>query len=349
MIALIMAGGIGSRFWPLSRKTLPKQYLNITSDKSMIRTTAERLLPRIDWEDIHVVTSADQVRLVKNNLPELPLNNIIVEPFGRNTAPCIALSTYCLEKRYAGDEVMIVLPADHDISDQKSFLDSLDVAESAAKKENLVTFGIEPDYPATGYGYIEKGELYETGMFHVKQFKEKPDRETAENFIASGQYLWNSGMFAWRIDTIRKQFRALLPRIDELLHMIQERRDNGCFNIDEIYEQMPKIPIDIGIMEQAQNRIVIPISIGWSDVGGWRALFEISDKDENGNVIIGENVMLDTNDCYIRSKKLVATIDLSGLAIIDTDDVILISKMDSTERVKELREKLDHGASSKYL
>ena len=348
MIALIMAGGIGSRFWPLSRKTNPKQYLNILGEKSMIRLTAERLLPLIDWDDIHVVTSEDQVQLVKQHLPELPHSNIIVEPFGRNTAPCIALSAFELGRKYQGNEVMIVLPADHDIKDRDRFLQSLRDAQKIADQGNLVTFGIEPDYPATGYGYIEKGDAHETGVFHVKQFKEKPDRETAEEFLESGNYLWNSGMFCWRIDTIRKQFRILLPRIESLLQEIQEKRKNGCFDISDTYRKMPKIPIDIGIMEQAEKRFVIPVSYGWSDVGGWRALYEMSEKDSRENVTRGDVVSLDTEKCYIRSKRLVATIDVSDLVIVETDDAILISKMDSSERVKEIQEEIERRVASKY-
>ncbi len=348
MIALIMAGGIGSRFWPLSRKSNPKQFLKIFGEKSMIRMTAERLLPLIEWDDIHVVTSADQVKLVKEHLPEMPHDNIIVEPFGRNTAPCIALSALQLGRRYAGNEIMVVLPADHYIRDNRAFLVSLELAKKAALAENLVTFGIEPDYPATGYGYIEKGEAYGNGMFHVKQFKEKPDRETAEAFLESGNYLWNSGMFCWRIDTIRKQFQTLLPRIESLLMEIHNHRKDSNFDIAGTYLKMPKIPIDIGIMEQAEKRIVIPVSYGWSDVGSWRALYDLSNKNDFGNAFEGDTIGLDIRNCFIRSKRLVAAIDISDLVIVETDDAILVSKMDSCERVKEIQEELERRVASKY-
>ncbi len=349
MIALIMAGGIGSRFWPLSRKSNPKQYLNIFSDKSMIRLTAERLLPLIDWKDIYVVTSDDQKELVSTHLPEMPVENIIIEPFGRNTAPCIGLSALYLAGKYPSDEVMTVLPADHFIRDEEAFLNSLKLAEVAAKQENLVTFGIEPEYPATGYGYIEKGETWRENMFHVKQFKEKPDHDTAVEFLESGNYLWNSGMFAWRIDTIREHFQRLLPRLEELLIQIQSRWSKSQSGISDIYETMPKIPVDIGIMEQAHKRIVIPVSYGWSDVGSWRALYDLLKKDDDGNVESGEVISLNTKNCYVRSKRLIATIDLENLVIVETDDTILISKKDSAEKVKEIQQLLEKRGTSKYL
>jgi len=269
MIALIMAGGIGSRFWPLSRESNPKQFLKIVSEKSMIQMTVERLLPEIKIEDIFIVTSASQTKLVKEHLPALPEENIIIEPFGMNTAPCIALSTVYLSRKYDSEEKMIVLAADHLIENTTEFLRSLKIAATAAEEDYLVTFGIKPNYPATGYGYIEAGRKISDEMFYVKQFKEKPDLKTAEEFLKAGNFYWNSGMFAWKLKTILSAYKNYLPQVFELLEKISRKwEDFGLkADISQEYALMPKLPVDIGIMEKAEKRIVIPVDYGWNDVG----------------------------------------------------------------------------------
>ena len=278
MIALIMAGGIGSRFWPLSRESNPKQFLKIVSEKSMIQMTVERLLPEIKIEDIFIVTSASQTKLVKEHLPALPEENIIIEPFGMNTAPCIALSTVYLSRKYDSEEKMIVLAADHLIENTTEFLRSLKIAATAAEEDYLVTFGIKPNYPATGYGYIEAGRKISDEMFYVKQFKEKPDLKTAEEFLKAGNFYWNSGMFAWKLKTILSAYKNYLPQVFELLEKISRKwEDFGLkADISQEYALMPKLPVDIGIMEKAEKRIVIPVDYGWKDVGSWKALYDIS-------------------------------------------------------------------------
>ncbi|HQP84506.1 MAG TPA: mannose-1-phosphate guanylyltransferase, partial [Candidatus Syntrophosphaera thermopropionivorans] len=211
MIALIMAGGSGTRFWPLSRASLPKQYLRILGDKSMLQLTFERLETLVPPEKVYVVTSSSQAILVKEHLPELPPENIIIEPFGMNTAPCIALSVEYLSALYNENETMVVLPADHIIKDTDAFIAALKKAETAAQKGMLITFGIVPDYPATGYGYIEKGEELEEGIFSVKQFKEKPELDTAKEFLRQGTFFWNSGIFCWTLSSIHKALKEFLP------------------------------------------------------------------------------------------------------------------------------------------
>jgi mannose-1-phosphate guanylyltransferase len=344
-----MAGGIGTRFWPLSRKKNPKQYLKIVSEKSMIQMTVERLLSKIAMNDIYVVTSSDQAELVQRELPHLPLKNIIIEPFGRNTAPCIALSALYLSKSYPQDELMFVLPADHVVQDVDKFLNYLEIGVVAAEESNLVTFGIEPEYPATGYGYIEAAEKYSDTMFNVKQFKEKPDLETAKQFIKEGNFFWNSGMFLWRIDTILKSFEKYLPKISELLENISEKWVLNNTDITAEYEQMPKIPIDIGIMEQAKKRIVVPVNFGWSDVGGWKALYDISEKDESQNVFKTNCTELNSKGCLVISNKKVALIDVDDLVVVDSEDAILITKKDSSEKVKNIVSILEEKKEDKYL
>ncbi len=351
MIALIMAGGIGTRFWPLSRKTNPKQFLNIISEDSMLQMTVKRLHAKIKIEDIYIVTASSQVELTRKHLPCLPQENIIIEPFGMNTAPCIALSAQYLARKYSKTVKMIVLPADHLIALNDGFLASLEIGEDAADKNNLVTFGIKPDYPATGYGYIEAGKKIEQKMFYVKQFKEKPDLATAKQFLSSGNFFWNSGMFMWKIETILNAYKEYLPKVAQVLKKINARwdKDGLSADISSEYAQMPKIPVDIGIMEQAEKRIVIPVDYRWSDVGSWKALYKISDKDENNNVINCEYEAIDSNNNYINSKKFVALIGVDDLVVVESEDALLITKIDRSEDVKTIVEKLKKEGKEELL
>ncbi|OQY39529.1 MAG: mannose-1-phosphate guanylyltransferase [Candidatus Cloacimonetes bacterium 4572_65] len=338
MIAVIMAGGSGTRFWPQSRKVQPKQFLDVVGEKSMIRLTMDRLLEKLDKEKIYVVTAASQVDLVKEHLPELPIKNIIAEPFGMNTAPCIGLS-YAYVKRFAQpNELMVVLPADHIIAKIDAFNENMKRSEIPASQGHLVTFGIIPTYPATGYGYIEAGEKVNDFSMNVTRFKEKPDYSTAQSFLKAGNFFWNSGMFAWTIETIENNFRSCLPEVTTILDEISQLWDSegeGA-DISDLYAKMPRIPVDIGIMEKAEKRVVIPVDLGWSDVGSWRALADISESDENSNTIDTENFVLDSKGNYIRSKKFVALIGVEDLVLVETDDAILLAKKDRAEDVKKV-------------
>jgi mannose-1-phosphate guanylyltransferase len=344
MIALIMAGGIGTRFWPLSRKSNPKQFLKIISEVSMIQMTVKRLTPSIKMEDIYIVTASSQVELTKKNLPDLPEENIIIEPFGMNTAPCLALSASYLARKYDKSEKMIILPADHLIASKDEFLASLEIGERSAELDNLVTFGIKPNYPATGYGYIEAGPKIDDLRFNVKQFKEKPDLETAEQFLNSGNFFWNSGMFMWKIETILNAYRSYLPKVAEILENINIRwnEDGLTANISSEYALMPKIPVDIGIMEQAEKRVVIPVDYGWSDVGSWKALYDISEKDENGNVLNCDFEIINSQNNYVNSKKFVSLIGVKNLVVVESENALLITDKDHSEDVKKIVEKLGH-------
>ena len=351
MIALIMAGGIGTRFWPLSSESKPKQYLKIVSEKSMIRMTVERLLPKIDIKDIFIVTGKSQVKLVKEHLPELPFENIIIEPFGMNTAPCIALSAKYLSRIYDPKEKMIVLAADHLIKNEKEFLRTLEVAEISVDQDNLVTFGIKPDYPATGYGYVEAGKKVAEEMFEVNRFKEKPDPETAKEFFKAGNFFWNSGMFAWKIETILKTYQDHLPKVISLLEKIALKWENSGIDADisPEFSQMPKLPVDIGIMEKAEKRIIIPVDYGWSDVGSWKALYDVSEKDENQNVLKCKNMILNSKENYIYSDKLVTLIGVENLVVVETENVLLISSKDKSEDVKKIVNRLKEEKKAEYL
>jgi mannose-1-phosphate guanylyltransferase len=338
MVALIMAGGTGTRFWPVSRKSRPKQFLKISGDKSMIQLTVERVQGAVSMDKIYIVTAQSQVELVRQHLPALPVENIIIEPFGMNTAPCIGLSLAYLHGRIAPDESILVLPADHVIKDKEKFLASLKTAEQPAAEGNLVTFGIVPDYPATGYGYIEAGEQQAEGIFSVKRFKEKPDLETAQAFLQQGNFFWNSGMFYWKYDVIYQAFEEYLPQVASLLEEIRFiwKHQGAQANIVDIYAKMPKLPIDIGIMEKAEKRSVIPVDYGWSDVGSWKALADISSTDENGNYLPGKHIALDAKNNYINSDKFVSLIGVDNLVVIETEDAILVTTKDRSEDVKKV-------------
>ncbi|HBM16613.1 MAG TPA: mannose-1-phosphate guanylyltransferase [Lentisphaeria bacterium] len=350
MIGLIMAGGSGKRFWPLSRQKFPKQFLKITSDLSMIEMTFNRMLGKINRKDIYVVTAASQAKLVKENIPGIADENIIIEPQGMNTAPCIALSMQYLAEKYDKREIVFIGGADYEILDTQGFLDSLEPGEMSAKLGNLVTFGIKPAYPATGYGYVEGGDLAKYGL-KVKNFKEKPDEETAKAFLTAGNYFWNSGMFMWTLEEIFTAYSNFLPKVFSLMKEISSIWKLKGYNADisEQYARMPKMPVDIGIMEQAENRIVIPVDYGWSDVGGWKALYEISKKDFNGNVVKGENFSLASSGNYINSGKYVAMLGVKNLVVVETDDVLLIADMDKSESVKEVVIELGKNEQRKNL
>jgi len=348
MIGLIMAGGSGKRFWPLSRQEFPKQFLKITSEISMIEMTFNRLLKRIKREDIFVVTSASQVHLIKENISGISSENIIIEPVGMNTAPAIALSMKYLADRYNGNEVVFIVGSDYEIRDLNCFITSLEPAERAALQGNFVTFGIKPEYPSTGYGYIEAGERAEFG-FKVKNFKEKPDKATAAAFLKAGNYYWNSGMFMWKLGTILQAYSKCLPKVYFLIEDIGNiwKREGYKADIAKSYSKMPRIPVDIGIMEQVENRIVIPVDYGWSDVGSWKSLYEISEKDSSGNVLKCDNFNLDSSCNYVYSNKYVALFGVKNLVVVDTNDVLLIADMDKSENVKDIVSALEKDSRKK--
>jgi mannose-1-phosphate guanylyltransferase len=351
MIALIMAGGAGTRFWPLSRNQFPKQFLTVVANKSMIRLTVDRLLKKIPVERIFIVTAMSQVELICEHIPELPIENIIIEPFGMNTAPCIALSVNYIKRLYNDKETLMVLPSDHVIRREDLFIKSLELAEIPAKDGYLVTFGIIPNYPATGYGYIEAAEMYTEGLYHVRQFKEKPDLDTARQFLGKGGFYWNSGMFYWELATISRMYEKLQPQIAEILAAIDHKWNEEGLDADisELYAKMPRIPVDIGIMEKADKRIVIPVSYDWSDVGSWRALSEISVTDECGNTINSEHMEINSRNNYVYTDKFTALIGIEGIVVIETQDAILVARKEDSEEVKKIVEKLQKEGKQELL
>lgn len=354
LTALIMAGGRGERFWPKSRKNMPKQFLVLTDDgKTMIQLTVERILPLVNIDDIYIVTNRDYKKLVKNQLPDLPEQNILCEPEGKNTAPCIGLGAVHIANKYE-DAVMMVLPADHLIKYNKMFIDVLkDSIQIAEEKNNLVTIGITPSYPETGYGYIKfNTNRCENIGYSVDKFVEKPNFETAKEYLATGEYLWNSGMFIWKVSSILNNMRVIMPDMYEGLMNIKEtigtERENR--SLVEEYSKFESQSIDCGIMEKADNIYILPGTFGWDDVGSWNAISRIRKTDEKGNVINGNIISIDTKNCIIEGgNKLIAAIGLDNLIIVDAEDALLLCDKDSTNGIKELLENIKINRRNEYL
>lgn len=352
--ALIMAGGKGERFWPRSRTSNPKQFLCLTDDgKTMIQQTVDRILPLVDIEDIYIATNANYKELVKQQLPSLPEANILCEPIGRNTAPCIGLGAVHIRKKY-GDAVMLVLPSDHLIKFNGMFLDVLKNAVEVAEEEhNLVTLGITPNVPETGYGYIKFNPNAKKGeAFAVDRFVEKPDLEKAKEYVASREYMWNSGMFAWKTSTILASMEKNLPEIYAGLSKIEAAigADNEIEVLNNEFEAMPSESVDYGILEKETNIYVFPGNFGWDDVGSWLAVERMKATNEEGNVVAGNAVTYGVKNCIIEGQeKLIAAIGVENLIIVDTKDATLICSKDNTADIKKITEHLRNTKKDNYL
>ncbi|WP_042227446.1 mannose-1-phosphate guanylyltransferase [Paenibacillus popilliae] len=353
---VIMAGGKGERFWPKSRTHLPKQFLNISGNKSMIQQTIDRLLTFIPIERIFIATNELYAELIKGQVPALPSDNIIIEPIGRNTAPCVGLSSVIIEDRFP-DSTMIVLPSDHIVKDQNEFVTILKTAVEVSKRgRHLITLGISPTYPETGYGYIESANdslvLNGLDIYRVNKFVEKPDVETATSYLKAGNYFWNSGIFIWRTTVIREYIREFLPETHDLLEKIKLsiQKVGRQEAVNSLFPQMPDQSIDYGIMEKVNDIYVIPCVLGWDDVGNWTALERIENLDNNGNVIKGNTLNIDTKRCIIESNgKLVATLGVEDLIIVETEDVTLICRKDKAQEIKSLIKELRIQKLEQYL
>lgn len=352
--ALIMAGGKGERFWPRSRVTLPKQFLSLTDDgKTMIQLTVERIRPLVELEDVYIATNKNYKELVKQQLPGLPEENILCEPVGRNTAPCIGLGAVHVAKKY-DDAVMIVLPSDHLIKHNDIFAETfINACALAEEGENLVTVGITPNYPETGYGYIKYDSTAKNGeSYPVQRFVEKPDLETAKSYLADGSYLWNSGMFVWRVSTILDCFKKYMPSTYDGLLKIKEAV--GTPQEDTVLEkEFPNLEsqsVDYGIMEKAENIYTLAGNFGWDDVGSWLAVGRIKQNDENGNVVNGNVVAVNTKNCVIEgADKLIATVGLRDVVVVDTKDATLITTKENAGEIKQVLAKLRESGRNEYL
>ena len=351
----IMAGGIGSRFWPISRNDYPKQFLDILgTGKSLIQWTYERFKNICPPENIYIITNGDYIPTLREQLPELDLDNIISEPSRKNTAPCAA---YFVHKLYAKNpEANIVMsPADHLIFDERKFeRDILDALDYVSKNDHLVTLGIKPTRPDTGYGYIQYDTNNKTdGVYKVKTFTEKPNLELAETFIRSGDFLWNAGIFVWNVNTIMDAYATHLPELNDIFKQVKSYNTSAeSGDIATAYPQCTNISLDYGIMEKAKNVHVIPSYFGWSDLGTWNSAYENSDKDYLGNAVYGKDVMIiDASQCMVKSPdgKLVLLQGLENFIVVDTEDVLLICERNREQQIKDYVAEVKRNKGEKFL
>lgn len=354
--ALIMAGGIGTRLWPLSRQKSPKQALPLVGDRSMFGLAVARLQPLFTPEEVWVVVGQEQVDLLKAEQTGVPDRNYVIEPLGRGTAPAIALSAITLRKRDP-QAIMAVLTADHFIGDDAGFRAALVAAGETAARDYLVTLGITPSSPSTGYGYVERGPLLMKAAgfaaYRVAAFREKPDLVTAKQFVVSGKHSWNSGMFVWKVERFLTELARTMPEFHQQLRSIEAALDTPDYDrvLRAVWPQVISQTVDYGVMEQARDVAVIPAEFGWNDVGSWATLLEILEGDDHANVVRhADHVSIDTANTLIFGRdRLVATIGLRDLIIIDTGDAVLVCPKDRAQDVKQIVDELKRQGKQQYL
>jgi mannose-1-phosphate guanylyltransferase len=357
--AVIMAGGVGTRFWPKSRGRSPKQFLEILNHGTMIENTLERLKPLVDQNDVFVVTNQQQVEMLRRIVPSIPSQNVLAEPLGRNTAACIGLAALWIE-RINPDGLMVISPADHIVKNPDEFVRILRLAlRVAEEKDALVTIGIKPTHPETGYGYIQsaeeeidRNEYRADGVYRVKTFAEKPNLETAERFLKSGDFLWNSGIFILKARVILREIELHLPDLYEQLRDVRETIGTQVYEqtLEHAYRIIRSISIDYGIMEKAGNVFVVKGDFGWSDVGSWDEVVRLTPKDADGNSLKGRAFIFDSKNNYIDAgNKVVAALGIEDLVVISTDDALLICKKGKSQDVKEVVDFIRRKQMNEYL
>jgi mannose-1-phosphate guanylyltransferase len=367
---VIMAGGTGTRFWPESRERKPKQLLDVLSPgTSLVQATLSRVTQFADVQDTIIVTGEAQRTELERQLPHFPKDNIVSEPFGRNTATCIALGVRLLKPKVGDDGVMIVLPADHIIRNENEFTRLMKMgARLAHSTSGLVTVGIHPTRPETGFGYIQLddehlpshsempdfSEFELRDVFSVKRFAEKPDVDTARRFVESGDFLWNSGMFMWRIDSIERALREFTPEIMLQIDRVPEATAaDFAVRLKEAYSTIRGVSIDYGVMEHAANVFVLRAgALGWSDVGSWDEIYRLSEKDLENNVLIGAHVIARNTKGSLalsRTDKLIALYGVSDLVVVETADAILVTRRDQAQGVREIVDFLKRQQMTEYL
>jgi len=344
--AVIMAGGGGTRLWPLSRKASPKQMLPLVGERSLFQIAVDRLDSVFAHDQIFVVTVAEQAEALQEQCPEIPAENYLIEPMPRGTASVVGLAAIALQQRDS-QAVMAVLTADHIFQNEDHFRKLLLSAYDAAQMEHMVTLGIAPTFPSTGYGYIHQGEWIEAqrGMdvYQVQRFVEKPDEGSARQMIESGDHAWNSGMFVWQVKRIMEEFERQMPELTSKLNDISKAWNQPQKEsvIQRVWPQIQPETIDYGIMENAHDVVVIPAQgLGWNDVGSWEALFDVLPTDEHGNIVLGdEYISIETRDTLVYKKsspRLIVTIGVDDLVIVDSGDVLLICKKDQAQKVRQV-------------
>jgi len=368
--AMILAGGSGTRFWPLSRETWPKQMLQIVGEDTLLRQTIKRINGLVSPDHIWIVTTEDKAQDIKFHLEPLGSSakeiRFIKEPIGRNTAPAIGLAAISLNLHFP-ESIMVVMPSDHAIPDRDEFLSNLKLAIQGAMKNNLVTFGIKPSRPETGYGYIKienTSKMGVDGLCKVECFVEKPDLDTAKKYLSDGNYFWNSGIFVWKTSKILSEIQTHLPPLYKTLKEIESLLfDSGKLNkpdklkklkkqekLNNLYFRLDPISIDYGIMERSQNVLMVPATFQWSDLGSWTALDEIIDKDEQGNILKGNMVDIGSHNSIVFSgQRLVATIGLRDMVVVDTPDATLVTSKERVQEVRKIVEILKQSGREEHL
>ena len=342
--AILLAGGTGTRLWPVSRELYPKQLVKFIGNYSLVQSTIKRLDPLLDLQKIRVVCGERHYHEIARHINDIGLaaeGKIIREPGGRNTGPAILLAAFHIH-HLAANGIMCVFPADHVIGNIESFHERLRAAIDLAERGYIVTFGIQPNYPETGYGYIEGGEAIDERIFRVKRFVEKPDRATAEKYIRAGNFFWNSGMFAFKVSVILEEFKTYQPQMLAAME--------ACFSVDrplagEEYDRLENISIDYAIMEKTDKCVVMPSDFGWSDIGSWKSLYDFLKKDDDNNVIEGDVIARDTRNCFIQGHdRLIATNCLRDMVVVETPDSIFVSDLEHSRDVKSIVSELkDRG------
>ena len=353
MKAVIMAGGQGTRFWPASRENSPKQFLTLLGSRSLLQDTVARLRQFLKPEDVFVICARRYVAQVLAQLPEMGRDQIIEEPVPRNTAPCVGLAACYLRHRFP-EEVMAILPSDHVIKDVAEFEQVLEAGAQLASDDWLVTFGIEPSYPATGYGYLRRGESIAEysgrSAYRVMRFAEKPNLEKARSFLQGGDYYWNSGMFIWTIKNILAEIKACMPPLYSALEELDQCRDDAE-KVQRIFSGLESISIDFGVMEKAKKVAMLPCRLGWNDVGNWRALGEIWPRDEQGVVANGRYVAIDSQNSILYSSdgKMIVLVGVGDLVVVETPDALLVCDRTRTEEVRSVVERLKAEGWDEYV
>ena len=359
--AIIMAGGSGARLWPRSGEKMPKQLIHLLGDGTMIQNSVMRLLPYFTPDEIFITTLPQYTQLIKDQLPLIPTENIITEPFGRNTAPCIALAATIIAQKTEPDAIITVLPSDHIISNVREFHQTIEImSHCAADTPAIVVLGMEAQRAETHYGYMQwteeqhniANEHYWRGVRKVTTFAEKPDAQTAQNFCDDGNFLWNTGIFSATLSTLLDALQTHLPEHMPLFRIIEPHWGKSTYTptLEFIYRQMRPVSIDHSVMEHAQNILTIKGTFTWSDIGSWDEYYRLSMKDAKQNVMEGDVIAIDSTRCLVTaSQKLIALIDVQDIAVVDSGEALLICKRGSTNRVKELVDYLRRKQITKYL
>ncbi|HET6381202.1 MAG TPA: sugar phosphate nucleotidyltransferase [candidate division Zixibacteria bacterium] len=356
MFAIVMAGGVGSRLWPLSRRRTPKQLLALTGETSLLQQTVARLGALLKPHDVYVITSQAHVRAIREQLPQLPPDNVLGEPLARSTAVAAGLATVLARRE--SDEVALILPADHFVAEEAAFVDALREAVRAAERGYLVTLGVRPKHPATGYGYIKVGERLHPSVptALVERFVEKPDAATAKRFLDEGGHLWNAGIFVWRVYAFRQALERFQPELAAALDRIAalHRTPGWLSDVRDILERVPAIQIDVGIAEPAagEGRVaVVPVEAGWSDIGSWSALLEALSAQRGDDLVAsGRHLDRGSHNVLVHGgDRLIVTVGLQDVIIVDTPDALLVCARDRAEEIKPVLDEIAEKAGESYL